>query len=164
MIRLTRWNTLPVLAVMCLLSTAASCPQTQNRTTEGVLADYGGRIAKTVGQAQEAVGAVGKASTVPAVKQAALDALAGLQLVNDKGTQLADTLDVIVKARAAGGPVDANTLARALALVDAIDTDLLKQVVPKLGSPEAGAALDLVRAVSKLILNIQLELGKASVS
>lgn len=145
-----------------LISTAATCQQTQNRTPEGVIAEYGVKIARTVGVAQEAVGAVGKASQVPAVRQGALDALAGLELVNQKGLQLASVLGIINQARAAGQPVSPSTVAQALALVDAIDTDLLTAVVPKLGSPEAKAALDAVRAIGKLILNIQLQLGKAS--
>lgn len=163
MITFIRRKDLAAYVVMAaLLSTAASCPQTQNRTPEGLIAEYGVKIAKTVGAAQEAVGAVGKASTLQPVREASLKALEGLQVVNQKGLQLADVLDAINKARAIG-TVDGNLLTQALALVDGIDTELLTRVVPQLGSPEARAALDAVRAIGKLILSIQLELGKAQV-
>lgn len=161
--KVNRRTSLAALVVLATLS-AQSCAsvQHQNRTPEGLIAEYGIKIARTVGAAQEAVGALGKASTLQPVRDASLKALEGLQLVNQKGLQLADVLDAINKARAVG-TVDGSLLTQAINLVDAIDTDLLTRVVPQLGSPEAKAALDAVRAIGKLILTIQLELGKTQV-
>lgn len=156
-LRRTELAALVVLAA--LASTAASCPKA--KTPEGTIALYGGRIAATVGAAQEAIGAVGKASTNQAVRNGAVAALQGLQVVNAKGLELADALDKIHQIRAAGGAVSEVSVQNALALLDAIDAAIDLEVIPKLGDhPETKAAIEAARAVGKLVLSIQFELGR----
>jgi len=148
-------RTIPILALVLLTGCAI-----KGRTPEGLAADYGVRIAKTVGAAQEVVGAVGKASTVPQVRAGAVKALEGLQTVNTLGVQLADKLDAISQARAAGG--ETGTLVQqAVSLIDQIDAAVTLGVLPQLGDlPETRAALDAARAITKLILEIQFHLGR----
>jgi hypothetical protein len=146
---------IPIVALILLAGCAI-----KGRTPEGLAADYGVRIAKTVGAAQEAVGAVGKASSVPEVRSGAIKALESLNKVNVLGVQLADKLELISQARLAGG--ETGTLVQqAVSLIDQIDAAVALGVLPQLGDrPETRAALDAARAISKLILEIQFHLGR----
>jgi len=149
--------TIPILALVVLTGCAI-----KGRTPEGLAADYGVRIAKTVGAAQEAVGAVGKASTVPAVRAGAVKALEGLNTVNVLGVQLADKLDAISQARGAGSETS-GLVQQAVALIDQIDAAVALGVLPQIGDlPETRAALEAARAISKLILEIQFHLGRTA--
>lgn len=155
-----RRSSLAALVVLsAFLSTAATCQHA--RTPEGTLALYGGKIATTVGAAQEAIGAVGKASSHQAIRDGAVKALQGLQTVNVKGVELADALDKISAIRSAGGPVSELSVTSALNLINAIDAAIDLDVIPKLGDhPETKAAIEAARAIGKLILDIQFELGR----
>ena len=150
-------RTIPILALVLLTGCAI-----KGRTPEGLAADYGVRIARIVGAAQEAVGVVGKASTVPQVREGAVKALEGLNTVNVLGVQLADKLEAINKARAAGGETT-GLVQQAIALIDQIDAAVALGVLPKIGDlPETRAALEAARAISKLILEIQFHLGRTA--
>ena len=151
----TRRLTIPILALTLLSACAIN-----GRTPEGLAADYGVRVARTVGAAQEAVGAVGKASTVPAVKRGAVSALEGLQHVNTLGVQLADKLDAIRIARGAGTDTT-NAVEQAIGLINQIEAAISLNVIPKLGDlPETRAALEAAHAITSLILEIQLQLAR----
>jgi hypothetical protein len=154
----TRRLTIPILAALLV----TGCALKSGRTPEGLAADYGVRIARTVGAAQEAVGAVGKASTNPTVKAGAVKALEGLNHVNVLGVQLAGKLDAVRIARGAGQETS-GLIAEAVALIDQIDAAVSLGVLPKIGDlPETQAALEAARAVSRLILEIQFQLGRQS--
>lgn len=145
---------------LCALVVMTGCALSNGKTPEGLAADYGVRIARTVFAAQEAVGAVGKASTVPAVKTGAVKALEGLERVNTLGLQLADRLETIRVARASGSPTG-TLVEQARTIIDQIDVAVALGVLPKIGDlPETRAALEAARAISKLILDIQFELGR----
>lgn len=150
-------------ALLALLLTTACA--TAGHTPEGLAADYGVRIARVVGATQEAIGAVGKASTNQAVRDGAVKALQALQQVNLKGVELATKLDLIRQARAAGAVPSAGAIQDVLAVIDQIDAAVALDVIPKLGDyPETKAALQAAREISKLILTIQFELGKVATS
>jgi hypothetical protein len=138
-----------------------NCASTPDRTPEGVVADYGLKLTQSVEHVQEAVGEVGKSSTNQQVKEGAIAALQAIQKVNDLSETLADKLAVINQARTGGGDVADGPIDEVLALVDQIDAALDLEIIPKLGAyPETRAALDAARAVSKLLLAIQLEMGR----
>lgn len=149
-----------IVAVLALLSTAASCPT--HKTPEGLLAGYGVKIAQTVKAAQDAVGGVGTAPGVSVeVRKGSLEALKGLNVVNEKGVQLAGVLKAIHEARKLGQE-SPQSVTQALELIANIDEEVLLRVIPQLGSsPEAQASLKAVQEISKLILNIQFELGRS---
>jgi hypothetical protein len=154
----TRRLTIPILTILLL----TGCALKNGRTPEGLAADYGVRIARTVGAAQEAIGSVGKTSTVPAVKTGAVAALQSLQHVNTLGVTLAGKLDAIRIARGAGQE-PSGLVSEAVALIDQIDAAVSLGVLPKIGDlPETKAALEAARAISKLILEIQFHLGRQS--
>ncbi len=147
---------LAISAVLALTACAV-----KGRTLEGISADYSVQVGKAVAVAQEAVGTFGKASADPKVRNASVLALKGLDVVNVKGLELADLLDKIVALRRANQPIDDSLIAQALALVDALDSAIDLDVIPHLGdAPEARAALEAARAVSKLVLSFQFQLGQ----
>lgn len=158
--RLKYWA--PVLTIALLVGGAATsnCALKSGRTPEGLLAQYGGSIGKTVKVSQDAVGQIGTALGIPLpVRQGAVKALEGLDKVNDNGIKLAAALKRISAARAASQTPTPTDFQEALELVNNIDENLVFEVIPQLNTPEARAALTSVREISKLILNIQLELG-----
>jgi hypothetical protein len=154
--------TIAALAAALVIASGVACAvKVKGRTPEGLVADYGVKIGQTVSAAQETVGAIGKASTNQKVRDGAVLALKGLDAVNTNGLKLADVLDKIIALRQANQPIDGTLFDQALALVDAIDNAIALDVIPHLGdSPEARAGLEAARAVSKLALSIQLQLGE----
>lgn len=149
------------IALSVIMTCFASACAIKGKTPEGFVANYGVKIGRSVAAAQDAVGTVGKTSTNLEVKKGALAALKGLDKVNTAGIKLADTLDKIVTLRKAGSPVDGTLFDQAQAIIDDIDAALALDVIPHLGdSEEVRAALESARAVSKLVLSIQLQLGQ----
>ncbi len=150
-----------VAAVSILVAGAACAIKVKGRTPEGLVADYGVKIGQTVSAAQETVGAIGKASSNQTVRDGAVLALKGLDTVNTNGLKLADVLDRIIALRRANQPIDGTLFDQALTYVDAIDNGIALDVIPHLGdAPEARAGVEAARAVSKLALSIQLQLGE----
>jgi hypothetical protein len=156
---LKRTHALVLIALCAFMSTAATCQRA--KTPEGTIALYGAKIGKTVGLAQEAIGAIGKTTQSEAVLNAASGALDAMGDVNQLGLELADRLDAIVTIRESTGTVDTASVDSALKLVDAIDAAIDLKVIPKLGDhPETAAALQAAREIGKLVLTIQFELGR----
>jgi len=152
-----------VFAVIAFLAlpSAGCAPKAGVKTPEGQTAAYGVKIAKTIKAAQKATHDVGTASESLVIKKGALAALQGLDKVNLVGLKLADELDKIVALRAAGQPVSGDALATIQSYLDAIDAAIDLDVIPHLGDhPEVTAALEAARAVSKLMLEIQLYVGQ----
>ena len=162
--RRRRYQYAAVVTLLAALSTAGSCPKT-TRTPEGFVADYGVKIGKTVKAAQDAVGAVGTApDAATPVREGALAALKGLNVVNEKGIRLGQILDQMAAARKAGQVVVPTSIDEALRLLAEIDDEIILRIVPQLGAnPVTAASLKAVSEISKLVLTVQFELGKGSV-